>query len=841
MFDPIGFITCIRDNLTKRGFGKQRIDEIVVDYETRAKSYEAQGRDVSIAAQFAMRDVFENMAETARERAHRSAKMIAVQASNIARIEQASGVATSFVVGGGKKGSRGTATAHGAVSLLEDDPRIEGLSYSGIKETVRGQLYALFGDTLETVGKGFMGRQKGKAHLLNIVREIKGEATGDVSAKTVGQAWAKIAEVGVDLFNMSGGSMRRITNYMPQMQNAVRMVKAGKSRWVDTHMETIDWNLTRWPDNSLIPVGERRGVLEIVFDTLTMDGTNKIDVTAFRGRGRAVGNMLDDHRFLHYKDAESWIRVHKDFGDGNVFDTLTQHIEHMAHKIALIETFGPNPEMTALNLQSIVTRKASQAGPKELARAKAVMKNKFNPMFETIMRENPMDPHSNFGSLVTGTSNILTSAQLGSASFLAIPGDFMQTRAVRKLNKMGLYRGVGTYIKSLATDQKFMREIATQSGFVMGEVVMSNYAQARFTGLATVGPPLSRHLSEATMRMSLLSGHTRAARWATQAEFMGLLHRSRKQDFEQLPFKHVMQRYGISPEEWTAFRDAVPTWSPRKGVEFMRPIDLLKTSMPNRQELYRKFQGMIYDESRKMVPESTIEAATLLRGTTRPDTVAGALLYSFSMYKNFPVSFMMIYGRLGLTAPPGLGRLGFYANLGASMVLVGALGTQLREISKGRDPLPMDNAAFFGKAVLSGGALSIWGDFLFAGINEYGRGPAQIAAGPLVGFFGDTTDLALGDTFDWADNLGSLSTDDSGSTFGGKAVEYARRYTPGASIWWSRKLLEAHVFDRLQELADPRAYQKQRNKTRTRERDYGQKYWWAPGQRTPSRSPQIGD
>ena len=840
MFNPVDFVTCVRDTLKGRGFSKARIDEIVSDYEARAAGYEAQGRDAPIASQLAMRDAFETMADAARESARRSAKMIGVQAANLQRIRQGVDAPVSMFVMDGKKGSRGTAIARAAVSLIEDDPRFNGLSYSANKETVRGQLYAILGDTLETVGKGFMGRQKGKAHLPNIVREIKGEATGDASAKAVAEAWLKVSDLSVDLFTMAGGSMKRLDRYLPQSQNAVKLTKAGRERWVEVHMKTLDWNATRWPDGSSIAPTDRQRVLETVFDTLTTDGANRIDEKAFRGKGRAVGNMVDNHRFLHYKDAQAWLDAHEEFGEGNVFEVLIRHIETMSHKIAIVETFGPNPDMTAMNLASIVRKEASAIGAKELAHAEAVLKNKFDPMFEIVMRENPMDPHSMSGNLVTGMSNILTSAQLGSASFLAIPGDFMQTSVVRALNGMGMFNGVGTYLRAALTDQKFMREIATQSGFVMDEVVMSTYAQSRYTGVATVGLAASRHLSEATMRLSLLAGHTRAARWAVQSEFMGLMQRSRSQAFEKLPFRQVMERYGITAEEWNAFRGAVPAWTPRKGVNFMRPIDILKTDMPNRQALYRKFQGMIFDEARKMVPEATIEGATALKATTRPDTLVGALLYSFAMYKNFPISFVMIYGRLGMTSPSVKGRLGFYAGLGAGMTLVGALGTQLREISKGRDPLPMDNAAFIGKAFLSGGALSIWGDFLFAGVNEYGRGPAELVGGPLAGLLGDTTDLVLGDVFAWAETVGSLSNDTFESTTAAKAVEWARRYMPGSSIWWARLALERQVFDRLQELANPRAYQKQRNRMRARHRDYGQGYWWAPGQDAPSRAPRLG-
>lgn len=840
MFTPQDFVSCVQDNLKARGFGHKRIKEITDSFDARTKGYTQQGMDVASAAQLAMRDTFENMTRETQERLKRTAKMLSVQATNNERIAQGLNVATSTFLMDGKPGSKGTALARAAVSLIEDDPRFVGLSYSGRKDIMRGQLYAIFGDVLDKVGKGAFGRQKGKAHLSNIIREIKGEATGDATAREFANAWLKVQDLGVDLFNQAGGSMRKLDRYIPQSQNQVKIMRAGEQRWVDVHMNAIDWQQTRWPDGTMIEPGQRLEVLRNVYKTLTSDGANKIDPKAFRGRGRAVGNMLDNHRFLHYKDAQSWLDVHEQFGDGNIFEVFVQHIDDMAHHIAMVETFGPNPETTKMNVEAIVRKQASELSPKDIADAEAVLKNKFEPMLDQIMRANPMDPNSVMGNLVTGTSNILTAAQLGSASILAIPGDFVQTAAVRALNNMGLFDGVGYYVKALATDPHFMQKIATQSGFVMDEVVMSTYAQTRFTGLATYGPAVTRRISEGVMRASLMSGHTRSARWAVQAEFMGLMERSRSTAFQDLPFRQVMERYGITPDEWDALRQNAPTWNPRKDVFFMRPIDILETQLPNRQALYNKFQGMIFEESRKMVPEATIEGATTLKGTTRPDTLVGSLMYSFAMYKNFPVSFAMIYGRLGMTSPTVKGRLAFYAGLGAGMTLVGALGTQLREVSRGRDPLPMDNAAFIGKAFLSGGALSIWGYFLFAGVNEFGRGPQDIAAGPLVGLLGDTSDLLLGDVFQFADTLGSLGDKDFKSSTAAKAVEFAKRYTPGTSLWWARLALERQVFDRLQEIADPNAYRKRRNNMAKRRREYGNDYWWAPGQNTPDRAPQFG-
>ena len=210
------------------------------------------------------------------------------------------------------------------------------------------------------------------------------------------------------------------------------------------------------------------------------------------------------------------------------------------------------------------------------------------------------------------------------------------------------------------------------------------------------------------------------------------------------------------------------------------------------------------------------------------------MLHSFSMYKNFPVSFVSIYGRLGIASPSAKGRLSFYAGLGVGMTAVGALGVQMREVSKGRDPMPMDDPRFWGKSLMAGGAMSIWGDFLFAGVGRYGDGPEDIVGGPMAGFLGDTTNLVFGDAFRFIQD-----GDDFDFQLPENAVKWAKRYTPGTSVWWSRLALERQVWDRLEELADPKAYRKQQKRMRRQKKEFGNDHWWPAGDRSPDRPPQY--
>lgn len=829
MLDVTSFSKCIKDNLKDRRFGKKRADEILEDFEARAKAYIKTGDSEGDASIRAMKEVFDNLTNTATEKAKRTAAMLAVQAENNARIQQ----------GLKMPGNKGKKLARAAISLVEHDPRFQGLSYTTLKETTRGVLFQALNDVINKAGKGAFGRQMGKVHLPNIVREVFGENTGDQLAKTMAQAWLRTSDLGVDLFNQAGGSMRKLTRYLPQSgMNAAKIVK-DKEKWMKSRMDRWDWARMRWPDGSPIDVADRPSIIENVYKTLSTDGATKIDPAAFRGRGRALGNALDQHRFVHYKDAESWLNDLTEFGDGSVFDVMVHHTETMAHQIAMVKSFGPNPDMTFNNIEAMVKKAAADLSPQDKVAAEGVLKNVLRPMLENVSRSNPMNPNSVTGNLITGTSNILTAAQLGSASLLAIPGDFMQSLAVRAFNGMDLFGGINHYFGAIATDVKFAKDISTQSGFVMDQAVMGVYGTTRFSGAATYGPYVTRWISDKIMRATLMNGHTNAARWANQAEFMGLLNRYSKMDFEKLPFVQVLQRYGISKADWDAVRVGIQPHSPKPGVNFLRPIDILSSSLQNKDTLYNKFQGMIFEESRSMVPEATLEAAVFLKGAERPDTLRGAILHSWSMYKNFPVSFWMIYGRLGMTSQSVKGRLGFYAGLGAGMTMVGAMGTQMREIAKGNDPMPMDSPQFLGKAFLSGGALSIWGDFLFSGVNGGGATPSEIIGGPVAGLVKDTTQLALGDVFQWADTLGSLDVKEGDSKTLPKAVEYIKRYTPGSNIWWARLALERQVWDRMQELADPKAYQKRQRKAANQKNTYGNESWWPQGERAPERMPEY--
>lgn len=851
MFNAQTFVGCIYDQLEQRGFGKKRADEIVDNFNGLRAGFEQAGMSKSDAAVKAMDSVFARIIEENAEKQKRLFKDIAVLADMKERVSQARDVSVSAFAGDGL--GDGSRYAMAAVSQIADDPRFKGLSLLSRREATFGQFKAILADVFDKMGKGAFGVQRGVEHLPDLVREMFGESTGNAAARDAAHAFDKVDRVAVGLFNDAGGSLRRLDRYVPQPNNSVgKMVTAGEEQFVKDMTQWADWDRMRWPDGSPITdtqrfnpetgkwdgVNNREEWLRRYYQTVTLNGANKINADAMQGQGRAVGNMLDVHRQLHLKDADSWLAAHEKYGDGNVYDVLMEHVSDMADKISLVDTFGPNPSMTQKTIHALVRKEAAKDGPQALAQAEAVLKNKFDPMFETVTGRNPLDVDNPIAAGMIGTSNLLTAAQLGSAVIPAFFGDIFTTSMVRALNKQSIFGWLDTYVKALVGSADVQRHAAT-AGFIADHVVQSTYAQTRFSGVTTYGPAVTRRVADTVLRASGMNLHTDGLRLANKMEFMASLARDMEKSMDQLPYSGVFERYGITPADWDKFRSSVTPYSPQENVHFLQPIDILKSGIPEReaQALYQKFQGMMYAEARHMVLDSTVEAAVTMRGTERPDTVRGAMLYSFGMYKNFAVTYAMTVGRLALSNPDKKGRLAWLTGMTAGMTLVGALAVQMREIAKGNDPLPVDSPKFLAQAVLAGGGFSILGDFIAGGLDKGATGAAQIVGGPLAGLAGDVLGLTFAGMAEVTGDPGYQKT-----PAGARAVEFLRRNTPGANLWPLRAAVQRGIFDNLQEIADPRAYAHWQRQANKRAKDYGgdSGTWWGRGDVMPTRAPNIG-
>jgi len=760
--------------------------------------------------------------------------------------------------------------ADAAIAMIERDEYGTSSSYSGKKAVIMGEAHKRMVDILEKFGPKKAGTVRPKAGMDNMLTEIfarksdresakswrddpegatAGKAvTGDQAAKEMAEAWASTADYLRERANIAGSDIKVREDWaVPLNWDWATVSKMGKKPFTEFMLRHVNfkrmWDPETGDNMGGLDMQGRINALGKAYDTIKTQGYVNMEGNA--AGSSALANRMNHARFIQVKDAASWKAVNDKLGSGTVFDAMINHIDHMAQQVSMLETFGPNPEMMRRYIKAQVQKRAGEidaANPEPTVYHHGNSEDKklrtFDAMWGTITNQNAQLNGDWLGFTLAGTRNLLTAAHLGSASLVAIPGDFLSVGMTKKFNNLDGKRFLGDYMKLMNPANEADRKLAVRLNLISESATSIAFGQQRMLGQIT-GPQFTRRISDTVMRLSLMTPHTQAARWAFGMEFLGAMADHSGKGFDEVPFQNTLKRHGVTAQEWDAIRKT-PLYEER-GATFIRPDDIVNNSAlpPSKaQALSDKVMEMVIGESRVAIQEPTIRARSFLVGDSKPGTLIGELGRSGAMFKNFPVSIMMVHWRRNLlNASMGGSKIGYAAAFGLGLTLMGALSTQLRQVTQGKDPMDMNplnpqGRLFWGNATLTGGGLGLWGDFLFKDTNRFGDSKAEQAAGPVVGFLADTAKLTAGNMLEVAQQ--------KKTNFAPELLQYTRRYMPGGSTWYARAILQREVFDQLQKMADPKANEKFKKQASEMRKDYGQKFYWKPGDTVPERPPEAG-
>lgn len=723
-----------------------------------------------------------------------------------------------------------------ALAMFEQDQLSKFSSVTQREQAVERSATRKMYQVLATFRRNLIGETRNKADLDDMVREVfEPGSTKSASAREMAQAWADTAEYLRKRFNAAGGHIPSRKDWgMPQQHNTLAVRKASYAEWRDFILPKLD--MKRMVDeNTGLPFTRERLELALnnVYETIRTDGMNKL-VPGSMTQGAALANRRTDHRFLVFKNADSWLDYQKKFGNDNSFDVMFGHIKNMSRDIAQLEILGPSPKATVSFLKDTIKKQAglkADVKAEEAARKSAM---KIDELYNAVTNNINSPVDGKFAASLAGLRQVLQSAQLGAAAISAIT-DVNFQRIARDMSGLPQTRLLNDYLKQLSplgAEEK--GKLAIRLGLIADGWSTLAAAQMRYTGDIT-GPEITRRISDFVMRASLLSPMTQAGRWAFGMEFLGTLADNVGKRFDELHpnMQQTFTRYGLNANHWDVMRKT--DLYEHEGAKFLRAedIEFRKDLNPSvAKDLATRMMEMIETETNFAVPSTSVRGRLALTGDTRPGTIAGELTRSFAMYKNFGVTLVNTFVSRGLNMK-GIGKGKYFANLIISTTLMGALALQLKEMAKGRDPRPMTDPAFWGAAFLQGGGLGIYGDFAFADVNRYDRGLAETIAGPVVGFADDVRKLTVGNLLQAAKGE---DTDIAKET-----IKFVSRYTPGSSLWYGRLAVERMITDQLQLMLDPKAPKNFRRLEKRYKRDYGQSYWWRPGQTEPRRAPKISN
>lgn len=690
---------------------------------------------------------------------------------------------------------------------------------------ILGNAHALTTELLFTFRSTVTGRLRNRAQAVEIVRELfEPGSTKSLAARELAEAWTKAAEYLRARFNEAGGRIGKLENWgLPQTHDWQKVFNAGFDTWRDFILPRLDRG--RMIDRRTgLPFTDEGLELALrdVFETISTDGLSKVKPGA--QAGKMLANQRLDHRFLHFRNADAWLEYNKDFGAKDPIASMFGHMRGMSQEIARLELLGPNPDATMRYLQDAVRVSAKNADVKARRRAK-VGAYTAGKLYEQYTGELGAVVNDKIAMGFSAFRGWQTAAKLGMAviSSFSDQGTGFMARRFNGLPVLNQLNKQLSYLNPLsAADRKF----AVRAGMIAEEWSNRTAAQYRYLGEELTGE-WSRRLATGVIKGTGLSALTQHGRWGFGMDYLGrvsdLIEDGRTWSSLPRAMRRQFERHGISETDWQTFGRA--DMESYKGTKWLLPQNI-------EGEAGRKLSRLIHSETDFAVPVSDLRSQAIVNTLAAKGTWHGEAARSAFQFKAFPLAVLFLHARRAIELGGTQGAV-YAAQLVIATTLMGALALQLKEIAKGRDPRPMDGdhaAEFWGAAMLQGGGLGIFGDFLGSSENRYGGGFASTLAGPGVQSAQNVGDLTIGNA---AKAIRGDNTD-----VGRDVVRMVRQETPGGNMWMSRLAFERLIIDQLQMQIDP-DYRRSFRAAERRAKDKGQQFWWEPGETAPERLPAF--
>lgn len=725
------------------------------------------------------------------------------------------------------------------MALLEHREGSKIDSVKSVENAIRTQLVSGISGFLRKHDKNLFGVNRNPASMREIVKELHGQASGSAEAKEMAGAISATLEKARQMFNAAGGDIGKLSDYGLPHTHSVDKIRAaganaedGFKAWRDFIAPLLDWD--RIEDFSTgRPFGAPdEEFLKRAYDTITTRGweTRK---PSTQTQGASLAHSRDDHRFLHFKSGDAWWIYNEKFGAAPPFDVVVSHIRNMSRDIALMRVLGPNPKQGLAYAIQQAQKIASRSRDARMENAVSSASVISRAMLAAIEGGSSAPAHGAWAGAFAAIRSVETAAALGSATLSSITDLFTVSMAARSMG-MNPFSPFGQAMKLITSS--VTREEAASLGYVADTVLNTSSGTARFMG-EVWQPEVTRRISDTVLRASGLNWWTDTLRQSHQMGIAAHLAAQAQKRFQDLPedLRRTFDLRGFTEADWDAVR-AAPLFKTKDGGRLLAPVHFREAAThldaAARETLATRLQAIFDEQTQYAVPVASVEGRARIVGEAKPGTVYGEMSRSFMQFKSYPITFFLLHSRRAMAQQTGKGVAGYVAAMAAGLTFFGALSIQLKAIAKGEDPRDMADGKFWVAAFLQGGSLGIFGDFLYGLTSRSGQDIKSNIAGPVFGAVIDAGTIP-------ANFIKDLATGDD-ITLGRDVTNFARRHTPGTSLWYARASLDRMVWDQMQLVLDPEAEAHWRRQERARVKQYGNERFWDRGEMAPDRGPDFG-
>ena len=673
--------------------------------------------------------------------------------------------------------------------------------------------------------------------------------TGNSDAQYLASVFSKYSELSRQELNRLGASIGKLDGWAgAQVHDDLKMIEAGKGAWVDAIAPLLDLNRT-FPD--AMSEKEIREALEDIYLTLTTGIPNKASAKekGMRVNPANLAKSLGKTRVLHFRNAEAAIAYRDAFGYGNSIYGIMHHQRRAAQMAAQMEVFGPNPEFMFNSLVEGEARRIRNSEMSPAQKDKALkglntdagsLRGAFDVMSGNINR-----PGSAKAAHISASIRAAQSmAKLGGATLTAMPTDTVAAAQAAMFRGGGFFKGMVDQLSGVFEG----RPKADQAdlSYMLGEGFDGIIGEIMSRGLAEDGPVGAfSKMQERFFRWNGLTWWTDVSRSVASRLISAEMGMRAAKSFDALPdnYRHVLGLHGIDAPQWEAIRKAGKQIDGKTYItpDAIRDLDdaaiesLVSDKLgkaktkerraeiveDGRRELEMTLLRFVADETNYGIIETDAASRRYATLGTRPGTFAGEAARFIMQFKGFPIAFSQrvlgraIFGHAGATKAER--ALNGTAHLGAllgGLTVAGYMSIVMKDALKGywppRDPTDPKTLT---AALTQGGAMGIYGDFLFGQANRFGSGLIETMSGPTVGTVSDLVNIPM--------KARDKALKGEVPELGGDMFNWAIQNTPGANLFYLRPALDYLFIHSLRNWASP-GYVRRMEKRRSRE--YGQEF-----------------
>lgn len=572
------------------------------------------------------------------------------------------------------------------------------------------------------------------------------------------------------------------------------------------------------------------------------------DFRAPPGKAAAVSRA----RVLHFTNPDAWMDYNAKFGTGGVFSTIMNDLGRAGRNAALMERWGPNPDLAR---KAELNRLHSQAMARgDTKAAKALQNNRHRAEWEAINGRLNTPDNMRLAQTMRTIRSVEALTKLGSivlskATDLPMAG---QTMARAGAGYLAGYSGAIKGVMRLGSeDAKHAGE-----ALYVGARSASGHLGGQF--LATDGAAgWSMWATRLMYKLNQFEFVTEGVRRGVAEAYSSHLGQQVGKAFDALDpgTRETFQRFGISTHDWDLIRQSIQPASDGRTYFTLDHVDdiprkpLLERTPENAaantearahnasiDDLHLKFLTMIHNVLDDSVSEPRMrEQITGTFNGAPAGTLWGEIARSFFQFKGF---INTIVGRHLAPAMQGFAGLSPVATMSHFVIgsaLAGWVSMNAKMIASGKDPRGLwggqdvgadglnhpigDTAKIWMAALAQGGGFGMYGDFLFGEAARNGKSFSIAAMGGPLLSDGEQLLQILQQVV-----TGSGVNERTGrSALPAEAVRLFKSNIPLINLWYTRLALDYFILWRLQEAASPgylRRYEQRSEREGT--------HFWAP-------------